>query len=501
MIASGLRSFLVAPVPFILTPIILRKIGTGGYGTWAVFVAISSMTSMADLGMVGTLSKHVAEHYARKDFEALDKLLSTGLAIFLLLALGLAALLGLGSSLVPGILFRGSPLQGAELVVLLRYYLIVVSANILTLLFSSVTSGMQRLDLTNWISTANIYCGTLVSVTLLFRGWGLHGLVCGQVCSSILALTMYIVTFRRLLPQVVISTRHVELGEAKRMFHFSLRLYLTQAAVAVHNQFEKFLLALFAGVAAAGWYDIASDVALKIRALISLVLGPVLPAASELDALNDTERLKDLYFRTQKYLAFLGVPVVCYVAAISKSFVELWIGPKLLFLGFPLAILLAINFYNLVTGPGFLILAGRGNLRPGMQSAMLGLTLNVVLSFGLIYRFGFAGAVLGTAISLVTASTYFLYLFHLDTKYSVARLFREAYLKPMIISIVLAVVLVVVVRTRVPSWTELVALGIGFGVLYVATLLFSRFFDGYDWSKFESLIPAIRYARRIIPVA
>ncbi len=60
-----------------------------------------------------------------------------------------------------------------------------------------------------------------------------------------------------------------------------------------------------------------------------------------------------------------------------------------------------------------------------MQSAGVGLILNVFLSLGLIYRFGFAGAVLGTAISIVSASMYFLYLFHHSTGYSIMRLFRE----------------------------------------------------------------------------
>jgi O-antigen/teichoic acid export membrane protein len=501
VISSGFRSILVAPVPFIMTPIILRKIGTGGYGTWAVFLAISGLTSLADLGMVGTLSKHVAEYHARKDYESLNRLLNTGLAIFAALSIGLASVLWLVCSMVPAILFRGSPLQGADLVVLFRYFLIVIFANILTLLFSSVTSGLQRLDLTNGISTVSIYCAAVIGGVLLFRGWGLRGLVCGQICASVLSLTIYGVALRRLLPWFIPSAMHIDAAEAKKMFHFSLRLYLTQAAVAVHNQIEKFLLALFVGVAAAGWYDIASDVALKIRGLLSLVLGPVLPAASELDAIRDEERIAELYFRTQKYLAFFGIPAVCFVAAISKPFVNLWIGPKLAFLGFPLAVLLLVNFYNLVTGPGFLIFAGRGNLRPGMQSAVAGLILNVVLSFGMIYRFGFAGALLGTSISLGVASTYFLYLFHRQTGYSVKKLFREAYLKPMIISIPLAGLLMLALGARIPSWAALVALGILFFALYVTTLLFSHFFDRYDWSKFESLIPAIRHARRIIPVA
>ena len=501
VLASGLRSVLVAPVPFLMTPIILRKIGTAGYGTWAVFVAISGLTSLADLGMVGTLSKHVAEYHARKDAEALTRLLSTGLVIFGLLALVLVSFLWLGSSFVPALLFRGSPLQGAEIVVLLRFYLIVIGANIPTLLFASVISGLQRLDLANWINAANIYCAALVGLILLFRGWGLRGLVCGQVCAALLSLGSYVVTLRKLLPQATFRSAHVDVDEAKKMFHFSLRLYVTQAAVAIQNQIEKFLLAMFTGVAAAGWYDIASEAALKIRALIALVLGPVLPAASELDALQDEKRLEDLYFRAQKYLACFGIPIACYGAAISTRFVDLWLGPKLAFLGIPLAILLSVNFWNLVTGPGFLINAGRGNLRPGMQSALMGIIVNVLLSLVLIYRWGFAGAVFGTAISIILASTYFLYLFHRDTKYSTVRLIREAYLKPLIISLPLAVVLFLAIGQLSPSWTSLVALGTAFGVLYVAALLFSRFFDAYDWGKVESFIPAIRHARRIIPVA
>src|ERR1700730_7477761 len=82
---GGLRSLLVAPVPFLLTPLILSKIGAEGYGTWAVFLAINGMTSLADLGLVGALSKFVAEHYARRDFPALARVLGSGLSLFLLL--------------------------------------------------------------------------------------------------------------------------------------------------------------------------------------------------------------------------------------------------------------------------------------------------------------------------------------------------------------------------------------------------------------------------------
>src|SRR5205823_3166848 len=78
---SGLRAALLWPVPFLLIPFILRKLGVAGYGTWAVFLAIVSLSSLADLGLGGTLTKQVAEHHATKNWAALGRLISTGLTL------------------------------------------------------------------------------------------------------------------------------------------------------------------------------------------------------------------------------------------------------------------------------------------------------------------------------------------------------------------------------------------------------------------------------------
>ncbi|MCU1301036.1 MAG: rane protein involved in the export of O-antigen and teichoic acid [Candidatus Sulfotelmatobacter sp.] len=498
---GGLRYVFIAPIPFVMTPLILHKIGVAGYGTWAIFLAINGLTSLTDLGLVGTLSKFVAEYYARKDFPALTRLLGSGLTLFLLLDLVLSMSVWLTSPLIAERFFRGSTVPGVELVTLLRCFLIVIAANILSQLFASVTSGLQRLDLTHMISAANAIMSALFGGMLLLRGNGLRGLVYGYVGSAILTIVIYLVLIRKLLPQVALNPFRFNKREARKMFGYSLRLYLTQAAVAVHNQVEKVLLALLVGVAAVGWYDIASDIALKMRGTVGLILSPVLPAASELSALGDESRTKELYYRSHKYLALVGVPVVCFVAAVSHRFVELWLGPNLTMIALPLSVLLAVNFFNLATGPGFLIFAGMGNLRPGMQSAVLAIALNVLLSLGLIYKFGFAGAVMGTAGALILASAYFMMLFHRETRYSFRRVVLESYLKPLLCSVSLLTLIVLVHPAKTLSWWGLAGMGILFGVIYSAVILQSGFFDFYDWSKVESFIPVARFARRLVRIA
>ncbi|HEY1660300.1 MAG TPA: hypothetical protein VGG14_18245, partial [Candidatus Sulfotelmatobacter sp.] len=170
VVFGGLRYVLVAPIPFLMTPLILHKIGVAGYGTWAVFLAINGLTSLADLGLVGTLSKFVAEYYARQDFAALSRLLGSGLALFLLLDLLIGTAVWGASPLLVKRLFHGTTVPSAELIVLLRCFLIVVAANILTQVFASATTGLQRLDLTHMVSAANTIMSAAFAAALLLRG-------------------------------------------------------------------------------------------------------------------------------------------------------------------------------------------------------------------------------------------------------------------------------------------------------------------------------------------
>ena len=240
VVFGALRYVVIVPIPFVMTPLILHKIGVAGYGTWAVLLAINGLTSLADLGLVGTLSKFVAEYYARQDFPALARLLSSGLALFLILDFVIGIAVWFGSPVLAARLFRGSTLPAIELVILLRCFLIVIAANILTQLFASVTSGLQRLDLTNILSAVNLLLSALFGAFLLLRGWGIRGLVYGYIASGILTVAIYLIVVRKLLPQVAVNPMRFDRTEARKMFGYSLRLYITQAAVAVHNQVEKF---------------------------------------------------------------------------------------------------------------------------------------------------------------------------------------------------------------------------------------------------------------------
>ncbi|PYV04422.1 MAG: hypothetical protein DMG26_07460 [Acidobacteria bacterium] len=492
---------MVWPIPFFLIPFILKKVGVAGYGTWAVFLAVISLTSLAEMGLTGTLTKQVAQYYAHKDFGALRRLADTGLMLYAVIALLAVLALELGSRYGISRLLGSSVVSAEEIKVLWHWLCAVVAVNILILPFYSFITGLQRMDLSNMLSYFNSVCAALLTVIFLSREWGLRGLLCANLAAVSLTLILHLWMLRKLLPQVGVNPFRFDLREVKHILSFSVQLYLTQIAVGIHTQIDKLYLAFFTGVGAAGWYNIAGEAAWKVRTVPGLLLTPVMAAASELDARGEEPKIRELYYRSHKYLACLGVPLVLFVAAASKRVVDLWVGPRLSMVAIPLAVLVLANFFNLTSGPGYLILIGQGVLGPGVSSALLGIGVNLTLSFLLTYMYGLTGAVVGTSVALVVATAYFLYQFHRLTKNPFGKLLREAYLKPVVSSLVALTILLAFSPFDGMGWGGLSLQAMIFSAMYFLGLISSRFFDQFDLAKAESLVPIARIARRIIRVA
>ena len=499
VVYTSVRLFLLAPLPFLLIPYFLKKLGTSGYGTWAVFLAISSLTSLADLGLLTTLSKHVAEFYALRDFAALNRLINTGFVLYFGIAVLLAGGLWLAAPFWLSLLFRGSPVALEELGVLWRCLILLVVANILTLLFSSVVIGLQRMDLSAFVTSVNVLASAGLSVIFLSWSWGLRGILYAYGISAWITLFAYTYLLRRLLPEITIDLPGCRWSVAKEILSFSLKTYTTQMAVVIHNQIEKLYLAHFVGMAEVGWYDVSSDLALKLRTIPSLVLGPIMPAASELHALDDQSRLTQLYYRAHKYLALSAIPLVVFVVFVARSFVGIWVGPALSVIALPLSVLLVVNIVNLCTGPGLLVLIGKGRLIPGLTSAILSMALNLSVSLVLIRAYGFRGAVIGTSVSLIVGSLLFFYLFRRETRNSFPKVLRSAYLKPIVCSLVALLLLWAFASSDAHSWSKLALHGMVFAGAYLVLLPGCRFFDRVDLSILEGLIPVRRAARKLIP--
>lgn len=501
VIYSGVRALLVWPLPFVVIPFVLAYVGLAGYGIWAVCLTLIKLTALADPGVGGAITKYVAQHDAIADEEGLSRLLNTGLLLYLLMASGIVIIFGSLSGILIPVLFRRCSGLSYELLFAWRWTLVISCINLLTAPFSSAILGLQRMDLSNALSGLSSVASAVLLFILLPAGCGLHGLFYAYAGASTLSLFGFIWSTHRLLPGIRFNPLRFKYAEARRIARFSAQIYVTGLATTISTEIEKLYLTWFTGIIAVGWYDMANQVALRVRRVPEMLLSPVMAAASELDARGEHRKLRELYYRAHKYVALVAVPLCFYIIMIAHRLVDSWIGAKLSVVAAPLAVLAAANLFNLISGPGLMTLVGKGILRPGLYSALLGIVLNLTLSFWLISHFGFSGAVIGTAAAVVIATVFFLVKFKSLMGAFSTRSVVGIYLKPIAISLALCMALAVTKPFGGLGSEGLILETLLFAVVYLACLACASFFDAFDLDKMQGHFPVTARIRRFIRIA
>jgi len=495
-VASGIiRLIVTAPVPFLLTPFLLRHLGTQGFGAWAVFLSINSMTSLADVGVMGTLTKHVSQHYTLEDYTNLNRVVNAGILIFLLAAVLGVATVNLARNFLISAFFHNVHVPQAQLELVIQLLTFGMAINLLTYPFSSVISGLQRLDVVNLLWALNTITTALGAAVFVGLGFGIKGLVYALALTSIIVFLLTVGTARHLLPQLRFQPASVRWCDIRELSAFSSQIYVVQMATAVYMHTEKLLLAHFAGLTPAGWYDIANDLAMKIKNFPALLITPLMPAASELDARQDDVRAQELYYRAHKYLAFAGAGILLVVALFAHRFVRLWLGPGFTGTARALIVLTGVQVGNLAAAPALLMLIGKGILKPAVRFALVGMTGTLVVSTILIASFGFTGALYGTSISVLGAGAYLIFLFHQETGYAM-RVVLRTYMKPVLLGCCLGGLSMRLVPIDKVSWAEMISMCVGLGIVYTVILVLLGYFDQLDLRVIERFAALPGFLRR-----
>lgn len=420
-----------------LTPIILHRIGVAQYGIWTLILAFSSTPMMLDFGFGFALNKFIPAHHARGETAGMNRAINVSLLIFCLIGVCTVAVLAALAPWVMKLFLKPAPGELSEVRLVYFLSLAVYWLNFMLAPLSSVLSGLQRFDLFAVVGISdNMLKGILV---LLFfqAGWGLKGLAWAYFITAVLLIFMVLIMIRQVFPEYrpALPGWTGILEEAGRLFNFGSRIFITSLSGLLHLQLDKFLLGYFTDTTRVGYYHLGSAAARQVRAVPDHLIYPVYPLAAELASREETERLENLFKTTLKFTLMFIFPFFILVFIYSDLLVRLWLGEGFEKVALTLRYFLAAYFMNLLTAPGFHILNGMGRPETGMYSSILSLLLNLLLSPVLIWKFGFAGALWGTTLSLVVGAIYFCVLFHRHTAIPFLPVFRSCYLPPLLSSL------------------------------------------------------------------
>jgi O-antigen/teichoic acid export membrane protein len=469
-----LRGGVLLPVELILIPFVLHRIGVSGFGIWALLRIFIVYGNIFDLGFSVAIEKHTAEHIGARDYASLNRLLNVSFLFYLAISLLIFfAVMVLKNWMIKSFFSEGTKAFEA-LPFILLFSAGIFGMNLLLGLSTSLLNGIQRFDLTNTISMISALLNLAGILLVLSLGYGLEGLIVVQgLVVLITGLGSLWMVYRR-LPEIRLKPfgPFLEAGDFLKILSYGLSVQTTRLAMLIHLHLDKFFLGYFLGLQYVTYYEIASRLVERLRAVPQMLIQPIMVAISELEAQGEMVEINRIYTESLRYMVLFSLPIFVFIALFINPIMKLWLGDA-----YPLTIkaflvLATAHFINMLTGPGFLTFLGIGLPRYGALCSIMGSLLHILLGILLITLFGYDGTLLASFSAVVLPSIGFILIFYRTRKISLREDFHQLLVKPMIFSLCPAIL---------TSMTAQKLIGGGLNSLVIAFLTFLAFYGPGAW--------------------
>ncbi len=416
---------------FWMMPFLIRHLGEAEYAVWIITGSLVSYLGLLDFGITQSTVKYVAEHRARGDQAAINRVVTSGLSVFSVVgAFSLLASLGLALHFNR---FFPSQLPDSTVAIVVALVGLNVAITFPASVFLGVLRGYQRYDIGAAAMSVSIVTRCAVIAWVISDGYGLVALAAITLFFDVLRLVY--VTYRvfRLNSDIRIGRAHFASSELKKLFGHSVWIFLIMVGDQINFATDTIVIGYFLPPVALTIYAIAGRLVTYLRQLVLEMVGVLMPAVSGLHAQDDAAGVEALLVAGAKWTTLLALPPAAVFWVLGERFISLWIGPKYAPGASQLLDILTVGVLaHLAEMTVTTVLVGTGRARVVARWVVAQALVNLALSLILIRTYGLVGVALGTTISMVgfalaSIPTYF----HFHLRVSLVSFIKNALAGPL----------------------------------------------------------------------
>lgn len=395
-------------IGLLYVPIMIKLLGKSEYGLYNAIVSTVSMLSILNLGFSSGYIRYYAKYKSVNDENAIRKLNGLYLIVFLVIGL-IAFLCGFYLTQHLDLIFdKGLTDQEYRTARILMLFLTInLAVSFPMSVFSVIINAHERFVFAKIIDMIKSVLNPILSIPLLFLGYGSIGIVIITLGTSFLADCVF-----AYYVFVKLKNRFIFKDFEEGIF-FSLFSYISFIAInividQVNWNIDKVLLGRFKGTVEVAVYSVG---ALFQRyymifsvAISSLFVPKIHHIVNNVSGKERDAFLTDLFIRVGRFQFLVLSLVISSFVFFGKLFISYWAGTEyseayyvaLLFL-IPLTVPLIQNL-----GIEIQRAENKHKYRSIIYSVMA--VINLLLTVVLCQKYGAIGAAVGTAISLVVAN-------------------------------------------------------------------------------------------------
>jgi O-antigen/teichoic acid export membrane protein len=313
-----------------------------------------------------------------------------------------------GSVLIYAIIYFSAPLIAAfysqeSLTLIVRVYCLTFIINAFSAIQTTRLTKMMDFKTQMKVSVPSLIIGSIVGVTMAYKGYGVWSLVWSTIIQAI-AATIQLWYWAKWSPLWVFN-----IEKFKKHFHYGVKLMFSGILDIIFTNAYTIIIGKFFAPAQVGFYNRANALnMLPVSSISSVVTKVSFPLFSAIQ--NDDVRLKSVYKRIMQMVIFLVAPTLIIMAVLAEPlfrflFTEKWLPavPYFQILCFS-GIMYPIHSYNLQ----ILNVKGRSDLFLKLEIVKKILVTVVIL---ISFQFGIYGLLYGSIVTSLAA-------FFINTHYS-----------------------------------------------------------------------------------
>lgn len=424
VLANVLQLLASAALLFALYRYINATLGVEQLGVWSVVLATASASRLADMGLSAGVTHFVARYRARgKPGRAVQVIDTAALTLMATVGAVLPLLYPLLAKLLPQLFDAAHVTQAQEILpyALVSFWLTSVAA-----VFQGGLDGCQRMDLRAGLMVAGQVLLLALALWLVPK-FGLVGLAWAQIGQGLFLVVAGRFLLRRTLPQLPWLMWRWRMRVLREMLGYGANVQAAALFMLFFDPVTKALMARFGGAAAAGYFEMANQVVLRVRSLIVAANQAVVPHVATV-AVTEPGRLERLYHESMRLLVVVSLPVFALLFAWADGIVWLLVDRYQPELVVSIGILAIAWGSNIFAGPAYFANMGVGRVGWNTVSHLVMGVLNVGLGWLLGKHFGAHGVMSAYVIALIVGSWVLVAVYHRSNGLSWSSVFAREHL-------------------------------------------------------------------------
>ncbi len=385
-------------IGLLLTPFLFSQLGETDYGIWSLVISLVGYYGLLRLSVGAGIMRYVPFYAGRRENEATGQVISTGLAMFMVV--GVVILLISTVIAEPVARFYEG---GRSLSVLVRILGVAAAMECPMRIFDATLRAREKWVTANLITVANaiLYAGGLTACLLLDRGLAEMGWV--VVASTVVTLLLSVFAFRKECPEIHIGIGLVKWQRLSELFRFGALNVIGNMAYSMSLQNQKLVIGKLVSLEAVAIYAVAALLIAKVRQIVWAPLQVSWPRFALLDGENNHAGVAQLFQKTTRYSSMLASGIILQVLLAGPAFIRLWMPAGFAFeTASSVLIVLGVGCWVESTlYANNLFLGGTG--RQGVQAIFAGVegVGGIALSILLGWRMGLVGVAWGYTIGVI----------------------------------------------------------------------------------------------------